>query len=74
MSSILDLGLVIAVLTMSGKLQIVPTETFSSHFYVTIHKDSIQYCLNYMSRDMRIPTIWDVRPENAQTSLRIRAV
>ena len=28
----------------------------------------------YMSRDMRFPTMWNVRPAKAQTSLRIRAV
>ena len=27
-----------------------------------------------MSRDMRFPTMWYVRPAKAQTSLRIRAV
>ena len=36
-----------------------------------------QYSLEYhdnMSRDMRFPTMWYVRPAKAQTSLRIRAV
>ena len=29
---------------------------------------------NNMSRDIRFPTMWSVRPAKAQTSLRIRAV
>ena len=28
----------------------------------------------FMSRDMRFPTMWHVRPVKPQTSLRIRAV
>ena len=28
----------------------------------------------YLSRDMRFPTMWYVRPAKAHTSLRIRAV
>ena len=30
--------------------------------------------LKHMSRDMRFPTMWYVRPAKAQTSMRIRAV
>ena len=30
--------------------------------------------LQYRSRDMRFPIMWYVRPANAQTSLRVRAV
>ena len=29
---------------------------------------------SYLSRDMRFPTMWYVRPAKTQTSLRIRAV
>ena len=32
------------------------------------------HCPMEMSRDMRFPTMWNVRPAKAQTSLRIRAV
>ena len=30
--------------------------------------------LNHLSRDVRFPTMWYVRPAKAQTSQRIRAV
>ena len=41
-------------------------------FYDILAILETQYCV-YMSRDMRLATMWYVRPAKAQTSLRIRA-
>ena len=43
------------------------------YFDIRLHWRSFCAALN-MSRDMRFPTMWYVRPAKAQTSLRIRAV
>ena len=43
----------------------------SGHYFDKCFED---FFVGYMSRDMRFPTMWYVRPAKAQTSLRIRAV
>ena len=40
----------------------------------TLTSEEFNFFLFYMSRSMRFPTMWYVRPAKAQTSLRIRAV
>ena len=51
-----------------------PDLVFIRGFCAHAISTKISYAHSYMSRDMRFPTMWYVRPAEAQTSLRIRAV
>ena len=62
-----------AVLAESKILKKLAVSLGNMMVQICIDKKHDLTCLTYMSRDMRFPTMWFVRPAKAQTILRIRA-
>ena len=60
------------VSTLRTPIPVTPTPHF--HFCRPLLLSTLNQRILHMSRDMRFPIMWYVRPAKAQTSLRIRAV